>query len=137
MLDRATPQGRHADERLRTAPVIWLTTVNAEGQPQSSPVWFLWDGESFLLYSRPGGKVQNIAANPRVALHLNDNGTGGDIITLEGTAAIAGDAQPADRNVSYLEKYREGIARLGMTPERFAATYRVAIRVTPTRFRVW
>ncbi|MER3419911.1 MAG: TIGR03667 family PPOX class F420-dependent oxidoreductase [Chloroflexota bacterium] len=137
MRDRATPQGRHADQRLREAPVIWLTTVSAAGQPQSSPVWFLWDGGSFLIYSRPGGKVRNIAANPRVALHLSDNGTGGDIVTLEGAAEVASDVPPADQNTPYLEKYRDGIARIGMTPERFAATYRVAIRVTPTRFRVW
>jgi PPOX class probable F420-dependent enzyme len=137
MLDRATPQGRHADQRLREAPVVWLTTVNAAGQPQSSPVWFLWDGDTVLIYSRPGGKARNITVNPKVALHLSDDGTGGDIVTVEGTAQVAADAPPADRNSAYLEKYRSGIARIGMTPERFAATYRVAIRVTPTRFRVW
>jgi PPOX class probable F420-dependent enzyme len=137
MLDRTTPQGQHAEQRLREAPIIWLTTVNVAGQPQSSPVWFLWDGNTVLIYSRPGGKVRNIAVNPKVALHLSDNGTGGDIVTLEGTAAVIDGAPPADRNALYLEKYREGIARIGMTPERFAAVYRVAIRVAPTRFRIW
>lgn len=137
MLDRSTPRGQHADERLRREPVIWLTTVSAEGQPQSSPVWFLWDGDTVLIYSRPGGKVRNVAVNPKVALHLSDNGTGSDIVTLEGIAAVTDGAPPADQNSAYLEKYREGIARIGMTPERFAATYHVAIQVRPTRFRIW
>jgi hypothetical protein len=31
-----------ADGRLKSEPMIWLTTVTPSGQPQSTPVWFLW-----------------------------------------------------------------------------------------------
>jgi PPOX class probable F420-dependent enzyme len=138
MLDSSSQQGAHAEERLRRDPIIWLTTVNGAGQPQSSPVWFLWDGTSFLHYSRPENqKVRNIARNPRVSLHLNDNGVGGDIVTIEATAELAADAPPAVANAPYVEKYREGISHIGMTPESFAAAYSQAIRVTPIRARVW
>ena len=60
----------HADRRLRTEVILWLTTVRADGQPQSSPVWFVWDGRTFLIYSLPSQKVPNIRRSPRVSLHM-------------------------------------------------------------------
>src|SRR5581483_7798609 len=110
MLDVNSPNGQRADRRLREEPIIWLTTVNGAGQPQSSPVWFLWDGRSILIYSRPNQKVQNATRHPRVSLHLNDNGRGGDIVSIEGTATIDAAAPPAHKMAAYLEKYREAIA---------------------------
>lgn len=137
MLDLATENGRRADQRLRRDPIIWLTTVNAKGQPQSSPVWFYWDGVSFLIYSRPNQKLRNLARHERVSLHLNDNGHGGDIVTIEGSATPDPSAPPPDQHAEYAEKYRSGIDRIGMTPESFAAAYSEAIRITPSRARVW
>lgn len=32
--------------RLRTERIAWITTVAPSGQPQSSPVWFLWDEDA-------------------------------------------------------------------------------------------
>ena len=37
--------------------MIWLTTVRPDGRPEPSPVWFLWDGETFLIYSQNSSKV--------------------------------------------------------------------------------
>ena len=37
----------HAAKRLRDELIVWLTTVSRLGQPQSSPVWFWWDGDVF------------------------------------------------------------------------------------------
>jgi PPOX class probable F420-dependent enzyme len=54
--DPSTPFGERVAQRLRDDPVIWLTTVGADGTPQPNPVWFLWDGESFLTYNRADAK---------------------------------------------------------------------------------
>ena len=138
MLDPSKPAHARAAERLRREPVAWLTTVRADGQAQSSPVWFLWDGQTFLLYSQPGAqKVRNLAANPKVALHLGDDGAGGDIVTVEVTAALEPGTPRADRVEGYLAKYREAIEALGTEPGPFARTYSTAIRVRPTRVRAW
>lgn len=138
LFDLSTKNGAHADDRLREEPVIWLTTVKRDGQPQSSPVWFLWDGQTFLHYSQEGRqKVRNIQRNPLVSLHLNDDGHGGDIVTIEGQAEIGTNVPAAHQNPAYLEKYRQGIASLGMNPETFGRTYTVAIRITPLKARVW
>jgi PPOX class probable F420-dependent enzyme len=126
------------EKRLGEEIVIWLTTVRPDGQPQSSPVWFVWDGERFLIYSRPGsGKIPNIRGNPRVSLNLDSDGEGGEIVTIEGTAEIDPDAPPANQVDAYVAKYLEHIRRLGTEPVPFAGTYSAALRITPTRRRVY
>jgi PPOX class probable F420-dependent enzyme len=66
MLDTTTEAGGRAERRLREEEIAWLTTVRSDGQPQSVPVWFFWDGEKFLVYSRPGRqKLRNIDRDPR------------------------------------------------------------------------
>jgi PPOX class probable F420-dependent enzyme len=65
MLDTTTAAGGREDRRLREEKIAWLTTVRSDGQPQSVPVWFLWDGESFLIYSQPDRqKLKNIGRKP-------------------------------------------------------------------------
>ena len=102
------------------------------------PVWFLWEGETFLIYSQPGRqKLKNIGSNSRVGLHLNSNTRGGDVVRIEGTAEVVQNVPPADGLGEYVEKYRESIVRIGFDPEGFARTYSVALRVTPDRWQVW
>ena len=138
MLDPSNPAHARADRRLRSEPVAWLTTVRADGQAQSTPVWFLWDGDTFLLYSQPDAqKVRNVASNPKVSLHLSDDGAGDDVVTFEGAATVEPDSPRADRVEEYLAKYQAAIAALGYEPGPFARTYSTAIRVRPTRARVW
>lgn len=138
MFDTTTGAGGRAARRLGDEEIAWLTTVRADGQPQSVPVWFLWDGETFLIYSQEGRqKLRNISGNARVGLNLNSNAHGGDVVRAEGTAEVVEDAPPATEVGPYLEKYREAIARIGYDPEGFARAYSVAVRVTPARWQVW
>ncbi len=138
MARKPTPEKMaHADGRLRREVIVWLTTVRGDGQPQSSPVWFLWDGRTILIHSLPGSqKVPNIRRNPRVSLHLNDDGVGGDVVSIEGIATIGEGDPPLTEVPEYVEKYRDLIAALGSDPNGFAEAYSVAIRVTPTRWRI-
>jgi PPOX class probable F420-dependent enzyme len=137
-LDPTDPKHVHAEERLRTEPIAWLTTVGEDGQPQSTPVWFWWDGGSFLIYSRPEArKLRNLTSNPRVGLHLEGNRVGGDNVIFEGTAASDAGAKPANEAPEYIEKYRQRIESYGWTAESFALDYTDAVRVTPTRVRIW
>ncbi len=125
-------------QRLAGEGIAWLTTAGADGQPQSSPVWFIWDGASLWLRSQAqAGKVRNIKANPRVAFHLADDGHGGNIITMEGAASL--EAEPAEELLEvYFAKYGEAIrTALQTTPEQLAADYPITIRITPTRVRAW
>jgi PPOX class probable F420-dependent enzyme len=135
-IDTSSEFGARVANRLRDEHLIWLTTVGANLAPNPAPVWFLWDGESFLIYSQPRKpKLRHLERHPRVALHFDGNGRGGNIVVLIGQARLDPTAPPADAVPEYVEKYREFIPRIGMTPEQFARAYSVAIRVTPTRLR--
>ena len=138
MLNLSPEASAALDERLRTEDIAWITTVTADGQPQSSPVWFLWDDGEFLVYAQPRSwKVRNIRGHPAVSLHLNSDDGGGRVVTFEASARIAPEQPPVHQAASYLAKYREGIVGLGMSPEQMAAEYSTALRITPTRVRVY
>jgi PPOX class probable F420-dependent enzyme len=138
MLDITTEAGGRAERRLHEEEIAWLTTVRQDGQPQSVPVWFLWDRQTFLIYSQPGRqKLRNIDTNSRVDLNLNSNAHGGDVVRAEGVADIVEDAPPASEVPEYVEKYSAAIARIGFDPEGFALAYSVPLRITPTRWQVW
>ena len=134
-MDGLNPQ---AEQRLRDELIIWLTTVSPSGQPQTSPVWFLWNGEEIVIYSLPGtARTRNIVANPRVSLNFDGDGQGGAVVTIEGMALVDLEAPASTEVPAYAAKYRQKIAGYGWTPESFAADYPIPIRITPTRARSW
>ncbi len=136
LLDTATDWGRSAERLLRTAEVAWLTTLRAGGSPWPNPVWFVWDGETFLVHSRPESlKLRHIARDPRVALNLNGEGWDLDIVVVSGTARIAPEEPPVDQAPAYVEKYSGAIERLGMSLPEYTAAFSVPIRITPTGVR--
>ncbi len=135
-IDTSTAFGARVARRLRDEQVIWLTTVRADGTPEPSPVWFLWDGSTFLIYSQPDKpKLRNIARDPKVALHFNSDPAGDDVVIFTGEAKVDTGVPPATQVPDYLAKYRQGIRNIGMTPDSFAQSYSVPIRVTPTKLR--
>jgi len=136
MLDTSTEFGQRVTHRLAEERIIWLTTAGADDNPQPRPVWFLWDGDSFLIYSRPDtAKLKHIAARPKVALNFDGDGKGGDIVVFTGRGGVDPAAPPADQLPAYAEKYRAGFRRINMTPAEFAQVYSVAIRVWPEALR--
>ena len=137
MIDTTTEFGARVARRLRQEGIVWLTTVRDDLMPQPSPVWFLWDGETFLIYSQPNTpKLRNIARSPKVALHLHGDAGGNDIVIVSGGARIVADAPLAEEVPAFVTKYLDIPAV--PTAEDFARTmqgYSVAIRVTPTALR--
>ncbi len=136
--DPSTPFSERVARRLRDDRLIWLTTVDAKGMPQPTPVWFLWDEatSTMLIYSRADAKrLAHIQQNPRVALNFDGNGSGGDIIVITGQAQLSQNDPPADRLPVYVQKYRDFIARGFTTPEHFASIYSVALRISPLAIR--
>jgi PPOX class probable F420-dependent enzyme len=139
MIDLSSKFGRKVKRHLRQEYVIWLTTLGPDLAPQPRPVWFIWDGSAFLIFSQPHAhKVRHIAAQPRVALHFNTDETGDQsVIIFNGVAVVDPTVPSAHKVRPYLRKYRDGITGLGMTPQQFSRDYSVAIRVTPTSLRGW
>ncbi len=126
------------EKRLREEQVIWLTTVRADGTPLPTPVGFLWDGETVLMYTTPDSlKLRNIAGNPHAALNLNSAAWGGEVVVLIGRICEDRSTPPVIRNMAWLEKYQTAISNFHMTLESFSQKYSVPLRFTPERIRVF
>ncbi|NND85331.1 MAG: TIGR03667 family PPOX class F420-dependent oxidoreductase [Acidimicrobiia bacterium] len=127
-----------ARERLDSEAHIWLTTVSPSGQPSTSLVWFLPDGDDeLLIYSLDSQRVRNIGDGQKVALNFNSKG-GGGVATFTGEATVDPDLPRCDEHEGYLAKYQDRIEQhLGMTPTAFADRYHVGIRVRLAGVRAW
>jgi PPOX class probable F420-dependent enzyme len=136
MIDPASEFGQRVERRLAEEQVIWLVTTSADGTPQPSPVWFIREGETLLIFSKPDApKVRNIRARPRVALNFNTDAGGENVVVLLGTATLDPDTPALHALPAYLAKYGPAIPGLGMTPEQMAAVYSQAIRVRIEKVR--
>jgi PPOX class probable F420-dependent enzyme len=121
--------------RLKSELVIWLTTVSKDGTPQPNPVWFLWDGETCLIYSQPESvKVHNIMHRPMVSLHF-EGASGGDddVIVLTGEAHVIQHPVPIPQE--YRQKYEKALRKINFTWEKMEQEYSAAITFRPVKYR--
>ena len=134
VFDSGSELDLHARERLVTDMTGWLTTVTPDGQPQTFPMWFLWEDDELLIYSdRRAKRNGNIRANPRVSLVLQGNPRGNDVVIIEGEARIDDTAPPPPAHIGFQAKYGASIIDWFTSPEEHAERYNVAIRIRPTR----
>ena len=120
--------------RLKKELVIWMVTASRDAKPQSVPVWFLFQEDSFLIYSAPGLKVRHVKENPQVELHLNTDDAGDVVVRVSGEAKIVKSEPPASQVPVYVRKYGGQIKGFGWTPEEFSRRYPFAIRVRKLRW---
>jgi PPOX class probable F420-dependent enzyme len=133
VIDPTTDKGATAIARLERDRIGWLTTVTEAGQPETMPIWFLWRDGAILVYGdRRARRNRNLAANPRVSFHLGDDGQGGGIVVVEGTARIDEDLPHLADDPAYLAKYADWMASVGGA-EAMSGRYDRRIVITPTR----
>jgi PPOX class probable F420-dependent enzyme len=112
----------------------WLTTVH-EGQPQSSPIGYLWSAGSLWLRSEPGqGKVRNIARQPLVSFHLDQRGR--RVVSMECHATRV-ERFPDRVQADFVSKYEATVAAFGSTQAEREAQFSACLRLDPTRIRSW
>ena len=71
-----------AAARLAASRNYWLGTTMPSGAPHAAPVWGVVAGQTLYLYSeRSTVKARNIAADPRVVVHLE---SGDDVLIVPG-----------------------------------------------------
>jgi PPOX class probable F420-dependent enzyme len=105
-----------------------LATVRPDGAPQSSVMWFAWDGSRIrMTHTRTRQKFANLAREPRVALSVADPDDQYRFLELRGTVEKIEDDPGA-------EFYRSLQHRYGMDYEVTDADVRVVITIRPERF---
>ena len=84
----ATMTWAEVSERLAAARTYWLDTTLPSGAPHAAPVWGVVTGGTLYLYTeRSTVKARNLAADPRVVIHLE---SGEDVLIVRGTAEDLG-----------------------------------------------
>jgi hypothetical protein len=74
--------------RLAPARSYWLCSTMPSGAPHAAPVWGVVISHVLYLYSeRRTVKARNLAADPRVVVHLE---SGDDVLIVRGTAEDLG-----------------------------------------------
>jgi PPOX class probable F420-dependent enzyme len=123
------------DEIIANSVFVWFTTVRADGMPQPTPVWFVRDGDSFIIYTIAGShKTRNFSDNPKVSLSWA-NQDAGNFCVVMGEVKVDDSIPPANVQPAYIAKYRDAIAEIGFTPETFIETWSVPLRITPVHVR--
>src|SRR6476661_3467991 len=106
-IDTADPKYARIDERLRSDLMLWLSTVRPDGKAHLVPVWFLWDGDTFLIFSKPDQKIRNLQHNTSVMIGLDDTKGGEDPIMFTGEAELLPSGEVTPALPAYAEKRSE------------------------------
>ena len=118
----------HAD-LLESPNFAHLATVRPDGSPQSSVMWFAWDGSRLkLTHTKTRQKFSNLEKEPRVALSIADPSDQYRFIEVRGRIESIEDD---DEVASF---YKSLQTRYGMDYEIPDAPVRVIITITPETF---
>lgn len=106
-----------------------LATVRPDGSPQSSVMWFAWDGTHIrLTHTKTRQKFANLSREPRVAISIADPDDGYRFLEVRGTVeSITDDTADA-------EFYKSLQHRYGMDYPVNDADVRVIIAIRPDRY---
>lgn len=105
-----------------------LATVRPDGAPQSSVMWFEWDGEYLrFTHTKKRQKFRNIANEPRVAVSIADPDNGYRFLEVRGVVETIED----DPTGAFYDRLAE---RYGSPNRVRDPEVRVVLKVKPTAF---
>ena len=113
-----------------------IATVQPDGSPHVTPVWYLWNAPYLLIaVVSTSRKVRNIQQNPRVAITIDTESSPAQGVIIEGTALIKNLPARVEHEIcaryiksSDLEKYLE------YTRNNFAS---LLLEITPSKIISW
>lgn len=86
-LARQSTSGSLMAPLIGSARCAWLTTLQKDGSPHTTPVWFLFEDDRFwIASSKKNVKVRNVSYDPRVSVAID--GSGAHPYVAEGRARI-------------------------------------------------
>jgi PPOX class probable F420-dependent enzyme len=107
-----------------------LATINADGTPQVTPVWFDWDGSRLRVNTAKGRlKDKNLRRTPSVALSIMDPDNPYRYVQVRGRVAAVTE-QGADPHIDSLAKKYLG---KDTYPYRKPGEVRVIFSIAPDR----
>ena len=87
MSDRLTPV--EVDELLAELHVAVITTLNRDGSPQSTPVWYMPEADTiWVIADQDSLKVRNLKRDPRVSIMIASDSSPYRYIVFRGEATL-------------------------------------------------
>jgi PPOX class probable F420-dependent enzyme len=106
-----------------------LATVRPDGSPQSSVMWFAWDGERIrMTHTKTRQKFRNLADEPRVAMSITDPADGYRFLEVRGVVESIDDD---DAEASFYQSLQK---RYGLSYPIHDAEVRVIMTIRPTAY---
>ena len=111
---------------LEEARFAVLATVNANGSPQQTVMWYELRGDTIVMNTRRGRKKdRNLIRDPRASLCIED---GFRYVTLEGTIELVDDPATGQADIAALaRRYHDAAKAEKMAREEFALQERVTL----------
>jgi PPOX class probable F420-dependent enzyme len=122
------PPESHVD-LLEKPTFAHLATIRPDGSPQSSVMWFAWDGERIrMTHTKTRQKFRNLADDPRLALSIADPDDPYRFLEVRGTLeSIEDDDDQASFYQSLQQQY-------GQSYRIADADIRVVLTIRPEKF---
>lgn len=115
-----------------------LATINPDGSPLATPMWYVHDADGFGMVSIDGlQKIRNLHRDPRVSVVVETAGQAGlQCVIVQGTVEfLAADSDRTALGASFVDKYGKGIEK--RWGGRAVPGDRALFRVHPTRVKLW
>jgi PPOX class probable F420-dependent enzyme len=111
---------------LEEARFAVLATVNANGSPQQTVMWYELRGDTIVMNTRRGRKKdRNLIRDPRVSLCIED---GFRYVTLEGSIEMVDDPATGQADIAALaRRYHNAAKAEQMVRDEFAFQERVTL----------
>src|SRR6476620_5778893 len=125
----ATIPASHAD-LLEKKAFANLSTLNADGSPQVTPVWVDYDGTNVMVNTARGRvKTKNLEREPRVALSIADPENPYRYLGIQGRVVEMTD-QGGDAHIDKMAKKYLG---KDSYPARKAGEVRLVVKIAPDK----
>ncbi len=122
------PPESHAD-LLDQPTFAHLATIRPDGSPQSSVMWFAWDGSRIrMTHTKTRQKFRNLADEPRVALSIADPKDQYRFLEVRGVVETIEDD---DAEASFYQSLQQ---RYGMSYPIPDAAVRVIMTIRPEKY---
>lgn len=112
-----------------------LATVQSDGSPHVTPVWFVLDDDAGLLFTTGSTsvKTRSIARDPRVCLCVDDQAPPYSYVMVHATATVSDDLDEMLRVATRIGARYMGADRAEEFGRRNAVPTEVLVRLAPTR----
>ncbi|HYK84396.1 MAG TPA: PPOX class F420-dependent oxidoreductase [Ktedonobacteraceae bacterium] len=105
-----------------------LATINADGTPQLTTMWYLLEGDEIVMNTKVGRvKERNMRRDPRISVCFED---GYNYLTISGSVEMIDDPQTAQADIARLATRYHGAEKAQKQVEaQFSKEQRVTLRL--------